>query len=253
MIWLIPLWWRAFLLPSWPTVFLCIFIWHSIKCVFMSASNIFMRRCKSSFNERNSCILIRLPTHLHRCNAQSDMSIFYRAKQLHTFIFFFYYLCLFFPPVNPITAAAAPVQFPTEIQLRFPLSVVSHLSSFVKLVCHLQETRNKWGERRSESWGDLRGLDWSGFIDLNYRFLIVSSHRWGEGVRRKKWHPLPRPQKKICCFRRRGELSSQSGFVINRHGNTVNGHITAAVSWEASSHTATRGWRGFGGLRVEEN
>lgn len=41
--------------------------------------------------------------------------------------------------------------------------------------------------------------------------------------------------------------------MINRHGNTVNGHITAAVSWEASSHTATRGWRGFGGLRVEEN
>lgn len=41
--------------------------------------------------------------------------------------------------MNPITAAAAPVQFPTEIQLRFLLSVVLHLSSFVKL---LQETRN---------------------------------------------------------------------------------------------------------------
>lgn len=61
-------WWRAFLLPSWSTVLLCIFIWHSIKCVFMSASNIFMRRCKSLFNERSSCILIRLPTHRHRCN-----------------------------------------------------------------------------------------------------------------------------------------------------------------------------------------
>lgn len=43
-----------------------------------------------------------------------------------------------------------------------------------------------------------------------------------------------------------------SGFVINHHGNTINGRITASVSWEASSRKATKGWRGFGGLRLKK-
>lgn len=61
-----------------------------------------MRRCKSLFNERNSCILIRLTTHLHRCNAQSDMSIFYRAKQLHTPHLFIVSLIFFYCYLDPV-------------------------------------------------------------------------------------------------------------------------------------------------------
>lgn len=44
--------------------------------------------------------------------------------------------------------------------------------------------------------------------------------------------------------------STHSRSVINHHGNSINGHIIAAVCWEASSHKAARGQRGLGGSRV---
>lgn len=59
------------------------------------------------------------------------------------------------------------------------------------------------------------------------------------------------PSKNLLFPIAQGGLT-ESGFVINHQGNTINGHITALVSWEASSHKAARGWRGFGGLKLKE-
>lgn len=55
---------------------------------------------------------------------------------------------------------------------------------------------------------------------------------------------------KIYYFRQNKRGLTHSGFVINHYGNTINGHITASVCWEASSRKAVKEWRGFGGLSL---